>query len=142
MIRPYKADDYHQIIQLFEFNTPEYFAAEEKDDLEKYLVQFSDHFFVFEEEKQIIGAGGYNIIENQGRLSWYFIHPHHRGKGIGKSIAQHSLDCLQKEEGIDHIIVRTSQHAWQFFEKMGFQLEKMEKDFWAPGFDLYQMQLP
>jgi ribosomal protein S18 acetylase RimI-like enzyme len=37
-------------------------------------------------------------------------------------------------------MVRTSQHAWRFFEKMGFELQKTEKNFWAPGFDLYQMK--
>ena len=39
------------------------------------------------------------------------------------------------------IIVRTSQLAYQFYGKVGFELEKVEKDFWAAGFDLYLMRL-
>ena len=34
----------------------------------------------------------------------------------------------------------TSQHAYQFYEKMGFELEKIEKEYWAKNFDLYIMQ--
>jgi hypothetical protein len=37
-------------------------------------------------------------------------------------------------------MVRTSQVAYQFYQKAGFDLEKIEKDFWAKGFDLYQMK--
>jgi ribosomal protein S18 acetylase RimI-like enzyme len=39
------------------------------------------------------------------------------------------------------IIVRTSQLAYKFYQKVGFELEKTEKDFWAKGFDLYQMKM-
>ncbi|MHA7057839.1 hypothetical protein ACWGOQ_0011500 [Aquimarina sp. M1] len=34
-------------------------------------------------------------------------------------------------------VVRTSQFASKFYEKMGFALVKIEKDFWVDGFDLY-----
>ena len=29
----------------------------------------------------------------------------------------------------EEIVVRTSQHTWQFFEKTGFELQKTGKDF-------------
>jgi ribosomal-protein-alanine N-acetyltransferase len=93
------------------------------------------------QEEKIVGAGGYNILEKEGRISWYFIHPDYHAQGIGKALVQHSLSELRQNEEIDRIIVRTSQHAWRFFEKMGFELQKTEQDFWAPGMDLYQMEL-
>jgi hypothetical protein len=37
--------------------------------------------------------------------------------------------------------VRTTQLTDQFYAKMGFQLERTEKDFWAKGLDLYQMRM-
>ena len=37
--------------------------------------------------------------------------------------------------------LRTTQLAFQFYEKMGFELDKTKKDFWAKGFDLYQMKM-
>lgn len=41
----------------------------------------------------------------------------------------------------DKIVVRTTQFGFRFYEKVGFQLENVEKDFWAQGFDLYQMSV-
>ena len=77
----------------------------------------------------------------EGRLSWYFIHPDHQGKGIGKALAGHCIQCLQDLESIKFLVVRTSQHAWKFFNKMGFEKEKVVDNFWAPGFHLYQMRM-
>jgi len=42
---------------------------------------------------------------------------------------------------IDIISVRTSQHAYKFYEKMGFELVKITNDYWAKNFDLYLMQM-
>ena len=140
MIRSYQSADYLEVLDLFLLNTPKYFAPEEQKDLEEYLVKYVEHFYVFEKDSKILGVGGYNILDEEGRVSWYFIHPDSQGQGIGKALVQHSLESLKKEPGIERIVVRTSQHAWRFFEKMGFELYKKEKDFWAPGFDLYQMK--
>ncbi len=141
MIRPYQTGDFQDVIKLFLLNTPEYFAAEERTDLEAYLEKDAQHFFVFEKGKNVVGAGGYNILEEECRISWYFIHPDFHGHGIGKALVEHSLKEIKREEPLKRVMVRTSQHAWRFFEKMGFELQKKEKDYWAPGFDLYQMEL-
>lgn len=141
MIRAYRPEDFPSVIQLFQLNTPQYFAPEEQHDLEEYLGKHAQHFFIFEKDQRIQGAGGYNLLEDEARISWYFIHPDAQGQGIGKALVQHSLNELKKAHGVPKIMVRTSQHAWRFFEKMGFELKMTEKDFWAPGFDLYQMEL-
>jgi len=39
------------------------------------------------------------------------------------------------------VMVRTTQLMYRFCQKSGFELIKTEKDFWAEGFDLYQMEL-
>jgi ribosomal protein S18 acetylase RimI-like enzyme len=42
-------------------------------------------------------------------------------------------------DNITTIMVRTSQLAYKFYEKNGFILKEIEKDYWAKGFDLYSM---
>ena len=41
---------------------------------------------------------------------------------------------------VRRITVRTSQLAFGFYEKRGFELKGIEKDYWAEGFDLYRME--
>jgi len=36
--------------------------------------------------------------------------------------------------------VRTSQFVYGFYEKHGFELKKVVKNYWAQGFDLYDME--
>lgn len=140
MIRAYQPTDLKEVMDIFLMNVPDYFAPEEQAELERYLDENSEHYFVYLEEQKIVGAGGYNCLPPQGRISWYFIHPDYQGRGIGRALAQHALEGLKQHKDIDQIIVRTSQHAWPFFKKLGFDLIKKEKNFWAPGFDLYEME--
>ena len=69
------------------------------------------------------------------------IHPYYQGKGIGKKLVEYRINYLNKNPKIELIVVRTSQLVYQFYEKLGFELEKVEKDFWAKDFHLYQMKM-
>lgn len=142
MIRPYTNKDRSKLIQLLRQNIPEYFAPSEELDFKEYLENEIEDYFVYEENSEIIGAGGINYFpdEKTARISWDMIDPKHQGKGIGKKLTQHRINHLKNKSNIQWITVRTSQLAYHFYEKMGFELEKVEKDFWAKGFDLYQMK--
>ncbi|GJM34344.1 MAG: acetyltransferase [Saprospiraceae bacterium] len=143
MIRPYSSKDKNNLTSLLKLNIPQYFDPSEADDFVEYLDKHAHNYFVFEEQGQIIGAGGFNYLEDQEivRISWDFIHPDFHGKGIGKKLTLYRIDQIKKEARVNLIYVRTSQLAYGFYEKMGFALEKTEKDFWAKGFDLYQMKM-
>ena len=143
MIRPYQIGDKSTLLKLLEMNTPDYFAPSEKEDYIEYLDEKLDQYFVVEEEGEIIGCGGLNFMKDgrTARISWDMIHPEHQGKGIGKKLTQHRIQEAQKKMGLETIVVRTSQLAYLFYEKNGFTLDKIEKDFWAKGFDLYQMSM-
>ncbi len=143
MIRPYKISDKSKVMELFRQNTPEYFDPSEEKDLENYLDNEIEDYFVFEERSEIIGAGGINYFpENKtARMSWDIIAKNSQGKGIGKKLTQYRIKHLNANSNAELIIVRTTQLAYKFYEKMGFELDKIEKDFWAKNFDLYQMQM-
>lgn len=143
MIRGYSDQDKSKVIELLRLNTPKYFAASEESDFENYLENEVEDYFVYECNSQIIGAGGINyfIEEKLVRISWDLIHPKSQGKGIGKKLTQFRINHLNENPNIEFIIVRTTQLVFPFYKKMGFELEKVEKDFWAKNFDLYQMQM-
>ncbi|CAZ98331.1 GNAT family N-acetyltransferase [Zobellia galactanivorans] len=144
MIRKYSNKDKPKIIELLRKNTPAFFAPSEEADLSNYLDREVEDYFVYEENAVIIGAGGINYFPKLrlARISWDIINPNFQGKGVGRTLIQHRLDHLKGIENMDSIVVRTTQLAHKFYEKMGFELEKTEKDFWAKGFDLYQMKMP
>jgi N-acetylglutamate synthase-like GNAT family acetyltransferase len=141
-IRPYKPTDKAAVLKLFDMNTPQYFDETERAGLIHYLDNETEDYFVVEEEGEILGAGGINY-ERQTKtavISWDIIKSTEHGKGIGRKLTQHRIQHINGKNSIEKIIVRTSQHTHKFFEKMGFMLLKVEKDYWADGFDLYEME--
>lgn len=143
MIRPYQPRDKSQLLALLNLNTPYFFAASEAVDFTEYLDNHVETYFVVEEDENIVGCGGINYFpeEATARISWDIVHPDHQGKGIGRALLLHRIDDIKANSSIKIIIVRTTQLTYQFYERIGFELEKIKKNFWAPGFDLYQMKM-
>jgi ribosomal protein S18 acetylase RimI-like enzyme len=142
MIRPYHPSDKNELLVLLRLNTPAYFAPSEENDFIDYLEKEMEDYFVLEENGKIVGCGGINYWENGtvARISWDIVHPDQQGKGIGKKLTLFRIEEIKKKPTVQSIIVRTSQLAFRFYEKVGFELEKIEKDYWAEGFDLYEMR--
>jgi ribosomal protein S18 acetylase RimI-like enzyme len=142
-IRPYKPQDKIAVIELLRSNTPQFFDPAEEKNLIEYLDKEVEDYFVVEENHEIIGAGGVNYFpkEKTARISWDIIKPDSQGKGIGRKLTEHRINRLNKSKEIDLIIVRTTQLVYKFYEKRGFYLMKVEENFWAKNFDLYQMEL-
>jgi [ribosomal protein S18]-alanine N-acetyltransferase len=143
IIRKYKSDDLEELVHLLQLNIPDYFAASEENDFVDYLENHLEDYFVMTHNGKIIGSGGINYFyqDNSSRISWDIVHPDFQGKGIGSKLTQYRLELIRKNASIETIIVRTTQLVYKFYEKMGFELEKTEEDFWAKGFDLYQMKI-
>ncbi|AOR27637.1 acetyltransferase, GNAT family [Formosa sp. Hel1_33_131] len=143
MIRNYTKKDKSTLIELLRQNTPEYFDPSEEIEFINYLDHEVEDYFVYELDFKIIGAGGINYFleEKSARISWDMVDSKSQGKGIGKKLTQHRINHLKRNTEVEIIRVRTSQHAYKFYEKMGFELEKIEKEYWAKNFDLYLMQM-
>ncbi|MGB0523161.1 MAG: GNAT family N-acetyltransferase [Flammeovirgaceae bacterium] len=143
MIRPYIDTDKAALVTLLRLNIPKYFDPSEEADFIAYLDYEREDYFVIEEEHQILGSGGINyfVDERLARIAWDVIHPNAQGRGLGSQLLLHRIKHIQRNSGFEQIIVRTSQLAYPFYEKNGFTLVRVEKDFWAKGFDLYLMEL-
>jgi ribosomal-protein-alanine N-acetyltransferase len=141
MIRSYRKEDRDAIIKLFILNTPQFFCPPEQADLEEYLEKEIEHYYVVEQEGQILACGGSNVKDSVGCLSWYIVHPDEQGKGLGRMLADKNLQILKADERVSKIIVRTSQLAYRFYEKAGFVLISTEDNYWGEGMHLYKMEL-
>ena len=141
ILREYQPNDYTQIINLFLLNTPEYFCPPEQQDLEYYLQNEIENFFVIEDNGAVVATGGSNIKESTGYLSWYIVHPRYQGMGFGKQLAEHNLQILKNNPSLTNIGVRTSQLVYPVYEKLGFVLIDTKDNYWGEGMHLYQMEL-
>lgn len=143
MIRPYHHSDLNKLLEILRLNIPKYFDPSEEQDLIDYLENELEDYFVFEQDGEILGAGGINYFLKDGiaRISWDFVHPESQGQGIGSQLTRFRIERIKQISAIQTIIVRTSQHVYPYYEKLGFNLVNVEKDFWAKGFDLYGMKM-
>jgi [ribosomal protein S18]-alanine N-acetyltransferase len=144
MIRAYHPSDKNQLLALLNLNIPRFFDPAEAADFAEYLENHREDYFVVVQDGVLVGCGGINYFlhESTARLSWDIIHPGYQGKGIGRELTLHRINAIRNKPAIKTIMVRTTQWVYPFYEKMGFELEKTEKDFWAQGLDLYLMKRP
>lgn len=142
-IRNFITQDLGDLLRLIQLNTPHYFAPEETSDFEHYLKHEIEQYFVIEVNQHIVGCGGINFENNftTAKISWDLIHPDYQGKGYGRLLLEHRLQLLHAMPTVKRIIVRTSQHAFQFYEKSGFVLQEVHPNYWAQGYDMYMMEL-
>ncbi|QJW92314.1 GNAT family N-acetyltransferase [Spirosoma taeanense] len=140
-IRLHRASDRNDILNLLRLNTPDYFSPDEEQDLLYYLDDHSDHYYVVETDNVIQGCGGFNVMVDglTVRLSWDIIHPQSQGKGLGSALTKFRIQQIQQLVGVKTIEVRTSQFVYPFYERFGFELREIVKDYWAAGFDLYRL---
>ena len=141
-IREYKSIDKISVMNLIRLNTPEYFAPEEEDDFSNYLDNERELYYVLLFNEKIVGCGGINFAENKtiGKISWDILHPEYQGKSLGTRLLEYRIEKLESIKSVQKITVRTSQVAYQFYEKQGFELKEIKKDYWAKGFDMYKME--
>lgn len=144
MIRPYKPIDKERLLEIFKLNTPKYFDKKEVKDFEDYLEQKGETYLTLEIDNKIVGGAGYyvNKDDNSGSITWIFFDPIYSSQGLGKQVVDYCLGLLGKEKNVAKFVVTTSQLAFKFFEKFGFGVNRIEKDYWGVGLDLYVMEMP
>ena len=142
-IRNYQDSDREKIIELLRLNTPEYFSPDEEKDLIYYFDNHIESYYVIEIDGIIVGSGGFNLSDDPAmiRIAWDIVHPEYQGKGIGSALTKYRIERIKEMDGVKIISVRTSQLVYPFYEKFGFELKEIVKDYWADGFDLYSMEL-
>jgi N-acetylglutamate synthase-like GNAT family acetyltransferase len=142
IIRFFNIADKDKLVDIFRLNVPKYFAPKEINDFEQYLTQHGETYLTIEHEGEIIGGTGYyvNISDNSGRITWIFFHPGAKGCGAGKKAVEYCMNILKADPRVNKLVVTTSQFAFGFFGKFGYELVKTEKDYWGTGLDLYLME--
>ena len=142
IIREYCPTDRNDVMNLIRLNIPKYFAVKEEADLGRYLDEEVELYYVLLFDGMIVGCGGINFTDNMttGKISWDILHPQYQGKSLGSQLLKYRIEKIKVIDSIQKITVRTSQLAYKFYEKQGFELNEVKEDYWAKGFDLYRME--
>ncbi len=142
MIRSYEIGDKTKLVEILKRNVPSYFDPSEVDDFMTFLEKEGERYFTFEYKGEIVGGAGCLAEKDTGigLVRWIFFDPSQRGSGLGKLMMEHCLRVFKADPMLQKLVVQTSQLAYRFFEKFGYKLIKVQKDFWGPGLDLYHME--
>jgi ribosomal protein S18 acetylase RimI-like enzyme len=138
--RSYQNTDKKKCLELFRSNVPKFFAVSEEAEFDDYL-EHPNFYFVLEQDRSLLGCGGYAISDKQGYLTWGIVDRSHHGTGLGKRLLLERLNLMCQEQNITSILLETSQHTFGFFEKLGFITQKITEDGYGAGLHRYDMNL-
>lgn len=147
-ISPYLPKYKDALIEIFKSNIPLYFAEEELEHFINFIDQLDSPFWVVLKNNSIVGAGGIGLNKSRKLLTtdtvtmcWGMIHRDLHKQGLGKALLEYRIQQAKELYPNVKIALGTTQHTYQFFEKYGFKSVEFQKDYWAKGLDLYQMEL-
>jgi N-acetylglutamate synthase-like GNAT family acetyltransferase len=138
------------LLNVFKSNMPLYFATEELPLFDAFLdrdMERGPYYIIFKEDA-IVGCGG--IALNQPTkytnephviMTWGMVDNSRHKEGFGKALLLYRIEKAKEVYPGVKIALGTTQHTFEFFEKYGFKTVFFEKDHWAKGLDLYQMEL-
>ncbi len=143
-LRPMCNGDIHRIIKIIDAYDDDDAQAAEEDFEQSGL----DDQYVLELDDSVIGVTGFRRVpatDNTAWLSWTYVDQLHTGKGYGKLMVERLLETLTQAEA-RKIFVKVSnyedpeagkiyQRAHDMYQRLGFELELTNKDFYDEGED-------
>jgi len=148
IIRAYTRKDRSACLAAFKSNVPTDFTVEEIKQFEDWLDHLekkeeADYYYVALEHNKVIGCGGFSYDDQKGgiTLTWGLIDKTYHKMGYGKKLLEYRIARIKEYYPKEKVLLDTTQHAFCFFEKFGFQIVKITDDYYAPGIDRYDMVL-
>lgn len=150
-IRPYQARDHAGCMRAFEGNRPRFFASHEQVEFQTLLNDLSESIeqdqvfdFVVEYENQIAACAGFYLPPDEDSpagLVWGMVAKEFHRKGFGKQLLDFRLKKIQELRPGAAVVLDTTQFSFAFFQKSGFRVTGIIKDFYDIGLDRYDMIL-
>lgn len=143
-IREYTSTDFEDCLALFESNLPRYFAEHEREEFVAWLNDPKRaSYSVAEVDGQVIACGGiyHDPEQHHVGMAWGMVRRDLHGNGIGRRLTEFRLNQMVELYPSLERRLATSQHTYQFYEKMGFTVQKVTEDGFGPGIDRYDMSL-
>ena len=90
---------------------------------------------------RVVGSGGYgyNNTTKTIDLTWGMIDYNFHNKGFGTSLLNYRLLQISIDFPRTNISLNTTQHTFKFYERFGFQIEKITENYYRKGLHRYDM---
>lgn len=145
--RPFAPGDLAACLAIFDSLTPRHFKAGERGEFEKFLAGLDDEKCRYEvivgDDGEIVACGGLWIEADKGvaSLCWDMVRPDAQGHGIGRLLVHTRFGKLKDVPQVTHVVASAGEAAAGFFRKQGFETFHVQKDYFGPGLDLFDMKL-
>jgi len=147
-IRPFLASDEEACVAIFNSIDDDFFAQLKEVDYRRWILRSlntDNHFYyAVEADGKIVGCGGFLIKEKGGEaiIAWGMVHPDQQKKGYGLALLDFRIEEIKKRLPSGTIITRdTTQQTFEFFEKKGFVVIKIQEGYHKKDLHRYDMEL-
>lgn len=127
---------------IFLSNCPKYFAAFELPEFLEWLEKKdSEPYYIYKLNNRAVACSGIYVshVDKEAGMAWGMVHNEHHGKGIGTEMTKLRILEIQNTYPSYAIRLKTTQHTFKFYEKMGFKVTRIDKDGFEAGMDRYWM---
>ncbi len=141
-VQKYHSEYFKYCVAMFKTNIPHFFDYTEQQLFETYLLKKDIQYYVlFNEDRRIVAAGGYgyNNILKTVDLTWGMVDRSCHKNGFGRRLTDYRIQKITTEHPKSNILLNTTQHTFRFYEKFGFKITKITKNYYALGLDRYYM---
>src|SRR5690606_24768033 len=142
--RSYSSADRAFCLAIFDSNVPESFTVTERAEFAAFLDNLPGPYFVVVDEfGRSVACGGYAV--NPGTtcadLCWGMVARDRQREGIGRLLTDVRMLRIKADPTVTEVLLRTSQEASPFYERIGFVVEAVRQNGIAPGLHLCSMRL-
>lgn len=133
-------------LAIFDSNTPLFFDTQEQETFRGFLNRLAPPYYYFlvrDVDEQIVACGGMKLepSNHSAMLRWDMVAREFHNQNIGTFLALRRLYVISQNPDIQMANLHTSQHSYQFYEKIGFVLQRIIPDGIVAGMDEYYMEL-
>ena len=141
-IQKYCSDYFKNCVSIFKTNTPDFFDYSEQQLFKNYLLEKNIQYYVlFNDDNHIVASGGYgyNYKSNNVDLTWGMVDRNYHKNGFGRRLTEFRIQKITTIYPELDILLNTTQNTFKFYEKFGFKITKITKDYYGLGLDRYDM---
>ena len=139
----YSAEHKNTCKHIFLSNCPKYFANFELDEFTDWLdKEDREPYYLYTLNNQVLACSGIYVSheDKEAGMAWGIVLNERHGSGIGTEMTKLRILEIQNNYPTYAIRLKTTQHTFQFYEKMGFEVSKIDKDGYEIGMDRYWME--